>query len=43
MNRKIILKIEHKELVCDDVNLIQLAQDYQWRALVNTVINIRVA
>jgi hypothetical protein len=37
------IKIDLREIGCDGVNWIDLAQERdQWRALVNTVINLRV-
>jgi hypothetical protein len=36
------IKIELREIGCDDMDWIDLAQDRdQWRALVNTVMNLR--
>jgi hypothetical protein len=38
------IKTDLKDLVCVSVDWIDLAQDrYRWRALVNTVMNLRVA
>jgi hypothetical protein len=37
------IKVDHREIGWDGVDRIDLAQDRdQWRALVNTVINLRV-
>jgi hypothetical protein len=37
-------KTDHKEIEWDGVDWIDMAQDRdQWRALVNTVLNLRVA
>jgi hypothetical protein len=37
------IRMELKEICCEDVDWIHLAQDKdQWRALVNTVMNLRV-
>jgi hypothetical protein len=37
------IKMDHREIGIDGENWIQLAQDrVQWRAFVNTVINLRV-
>jgi hypothetical protein len=37
------VKMDLREIGCDDMNWIDLAQDRdQWRALVNTVMKIRV-
>jgi hypothetical protein len=37
------IKMDHREIVIDRANWIQLAQDrVQWRACVNTVMNLRV-
>jgi hypothetical protein len=36
-------KLELREIGCDDIDWIDVAQDRdQWRALVNTVLNLRV-
>jgi hypothetical protein len=38
------IKIDHREIGWDGVDWIELAQDRdQWRALVNTVMNLRVS
>jgi hypothetical protein len=38
------IKIDLKQIECEDVNWIHLAQDrVQWRALVNTAMNLRVS
>jgi hypothetical protein len=38
-----ILKMDLREIECDSIDLIDLAQDRdQWRALVNAVMNLRV-
>jgi hypothetical protein len=37
------IKIDHRKIVWGGMNLIRLAQDREkWRAVVNTVMNIRV-
>jgi hypothetical protein len=37
------IRMDFKEIRCDDADLIHLAQDWDhWRALLNAVINIRV-
>jgi hypothetical protein len=37
------IKTDLREIVCGTVNLMDVAQDReQWRALVNTVMNLRV-
>jgi hypothetical protein len=37
------MRVDFKETVCEDVDWIHLAQDSdQWRAVVNTVMNLRV-
>jgi hypothetical protein len=37
------IKMDPREIVIDEANWIQLAQDrVQWRAFVNTVMNLRV-
>jgi hypothetical protein len=37
------IKMDHREIVIDGANWIQLAQDrVQWRTCVNTVMNLRV-
>jgi hypothetical protein len=37
------IKIDHREIGCDGMYWIDVAQDReQWRALVNTVMNLRV-
>jgi hypothetical protein len=37
------IKIDHREIECDGLDWIDLAQDReQWRALVNTVMNLLV-
>jgi hypothetical protein len=38
-----MLKMDLREIGCGDMDWIDLAQDrYQWRALVNTVMNLQV-
>jgi hypothetical protein len=37
------IKMDFREIGCDDMDWIDLAEDSdQWRALVNTVMNLRV-
>jgi hypothetical protein len=38
-----IIKMDHQEVGCGDMDWIELAQDrYRWQALVNTAMNLRV-
>jgi predicted RNA-binding protein len=38
------IKVDRKEIVCEDVNWIHLTQDgVVWRTLVNTVMNLRAS
>jgi hypothetical protein len=40
---KVVIKINLKEVECEGVEVIKLAQDMvKWRALVNTVMNLRL-
>jgi hypothetical protein len=40
---KIILKMDHREMGCEDVDCINLARNrYQWQELVIWVMNLRV-
>jgi hypothetical protein len=37
------IKMDHRGMGCDDMDWIDVAQDWdEWRALVNTVMNLRV-